>query len=118
MCIRDSYCTDLTGKARRGELDRIVGREKEIERVVQILSRRTKNNPCLIGEPDKMCIRDRIKGLVDEVKADGNVILFIDEVHNLVGTGDAEGSMNAANIPVSYTHLRKAGSLRNGCRPR
>jgi len=117
-----------------------VGREKEIERVVQILSRRTKNNPCLIGEPgvgktavaEGLALRiaegnvpaklrekeiqlldltalvagtqfrgqfeSRIKGLVDEVKADGNVILFIDEVHNLVGTGDAEGSMNAANI--------------------
>ncbi len=135
-----NYCTDLTGKARRGELDAIVGREREIERVVQILSRRTKNNPCLIGEPgvgktavaEGLALRiadgkvparlrekevqlldltslvagtqfrgqfeSRIKGLVDEVKADGNVILFIDEVHNLVGTGDAEGSMNAANI--------------------
>ena len=135
-----NYCTDLTGKARRGELDNIVGREKEIQRVVQILSRRTKNNPCLIGEPgvgktavaEGLALRiaqgqvpaklrdkevqlldltalvagtqfrgqfeSRIKGLVDEVKADGNVILFIDEVHNLVGTGDAEGSMNAANI--------------------
>lgn len=135
-----NYCTDLTGKARRGELDRIVGREKEIERVVQILSRRTKNNPCLIGEPgvgktavvEGLALRiaegtvparlknkevqlldltslvagtqfrgqfeSRIKGLVDEVKADGNIILFIDEVHSLVGTGDAEGSMNAANI--------------------
>ncbi len=135
-----NYCTDLTGKARRGELDTIVGRDKEVERVVQILSRRTKNNPCLIGEPgvgktaiaEGLAIRiaegrvparlrnkelqlldltslvagtqfrgqfeSRIKGLVDEVKADGNIILFIDEVHNLVGTGDAEGSMNAANI--------------------
>lgn len=135
-----NYCTDLTGKAGRGELDNIIGREKEIERVVQILSRRTKNNPCLIGEPgvgktavaEGLAIRiaegrvpaklkmkevqlldltalvagtqfrgqfeSRIKGLVDEVKADGNIILFIDEVHNLVGTGDAEGSMNAANI--------------------
>lgn len=135
-----AYCTDLTAKARRGELDAIIGREKEIERVVQILSRRTKNNPCLIGEPgvgktavaEGLALRiaegrvpaklkqkeiqlldltalvagtqfrgqfeSRIKGLVDEVKADGNVILFIDEVHNLVGTGDAEGSMNAANI--------------------
>ncbi len=135
-----SYCTDLTGKARRGELDAIVGREKEIERVVQILSRRTKNNPCLIGEPgvgktavaEGLALRiaqgkvparlqekevqlldltalvagtqfrgqfeSRIKGLVDEVKADGNIIVFIDEFHNLVGTGDAEGSMNAANI--------------------
>ncbi len=135
-----NFCTDLTGKARRGELDVIIGREREIERVVQILSRRTKNNPCLIGEPgvgktavaEGLALRitqgkvparlrekevqlldltslvagtqfrgqfeSRIKGLVDEVKADGNIILFIDEVHNLVGTGDAEGSMNAANI--------------------
>ena len=135
-----AYCTDLTMKARRGELDNIIGREREIERVVQILSRRTKNNPCLIGEPgvgktavaEGLALRiaagevpaklrkkevqlldltalvagtqfrgqfeSRIKGLVDEVKQDGNIILFIDEVHNLVGTGDAEGSMNAANI--------------------
>lgn len=135
-----NFCTDLTAKARQGELDAIIGREKEIERVVQILSRRTKNNPCLIGEPgvgktavvEGLALRiaegrvparlrskevqlldltalvagtqfrgqfeSRIKGLVDEVKADGNIILFIDEVHNLVGTGDAEGSMNAANI--------------------
>ena len=135
-----NFCTDLTARAKAGELDRIVGREKEIQRVVQILSRRTKNNPCLIGEPgvgktavaEGLALRiaqgsvparlrekeiqlldltalvagtqfrgqfeSRIKGLVDEVKADGNVILFIDEVHNLVGTGDAEGSMNAANI--------------------
>ena len=134
------FCTDLTAKARNGQLDNIIGREKEIQRVVQILSRRTKNNPCLIGEPgvgktavaEGLALRiargevpaklrdkevqlldltalvagtqfrgqfeSRIKGLVDEVKADGNVILFIDEVHNLVGTGDAEGSMNAANI--------------------
>ena len=135
-----NFCTDLTAKARRGELDSIIGREKEIQRVVQILSRRTKNNPCLIGEPgvgktavaEGLALRiahgqvpakllekevqlldltalvagtqfrgqfeSRIKGLIDEVKADGNIILFIDEVHNLVGTGDAEGSMNAANI--------------------
>ena len=135
-----AYCTDLTMKARRGELDTIIGREREIERVIQILSRRTKNNPCLIGEPgvgktavaEGLALRiaagevpaklrkkevhlldltalvagtqfrgqfeSRIKGLVDEVKQDGNIILFIDEVHNLVGTGDAEGSMNAANI--------------------
>ena len=135
-----NFCTDLTAKARNGLLDNIIGREKEIQRVVQILSRRTKNNPCLIGEPgvgktavaEGLALRiargevpaklrdkevqlldltalvagtqfrgqfeSRIKGLVDEVKADGNVILFIDEVHNLVGTGDAEGSMNAANI--------------------
>ena len=135
-----NFCTDLTAKARGGLLDNIIGREKEIQRVVQILSRRTKNNPCLIGEPgvgktavaEGLALRiargevparlrdkevqlldltalvagtqfrgqfeSRIKGLVDEVKADGNVILFIDEIHNLVGTGDAEGSMNAANI--------------------
>ena len=135
-----NFCTDLTAKARAGQLDNIIGREKEIQRVVQILSRRTKNNPCLIGEPgvgktavaEGLALRiargevparlrdkeiqlldltalvagtqfrgqfeSRIKGLVDEVKADGNVILFIDEIHNLVGTGDAEGSMNAANI--------------------
>ena len=134
------YCTDLTEKARDGKIDRIVGRETEIYRVMQILCRRTKNNPCLIGEPgvgetaiaeglalkiasgevpakiaDKEIhlldltalvagtqfrgqFESRIKGLIDEVKAEGNIILFIDEVHNLVGTGDAEGSMNAANI--------------------
>ena len=135
-----AYCTDLTARARSGELDAIIGREREIDRVIQILSRRTKNNPCLIGEPGvgKTAIAEglaqriaagnvparlkkkeiqlldltalvagtqfrgqfesRIKGLVDEVKTDGNVILFIDEVHNLVGAGDAEGSMNAANL--------------------
>ncbi len=135
-----NFCTDLTGRARRGELDNIVGREKEIQRAIQILSRRTKNNPCLIGEPGvgKTAVAEglaqrivrgdvpaklrekeiqlldltalvagtqfrgqfesRIKGLIDEVKADGDVILFIDEVHNLVGSGDAEGSMSAANI--------------------
>ncbi len=134
------YCTDLTARARDGKLDRIIGREKEISRTEQILCRRTKNNPCLIGEPGvgktaiaeglalKIAAGDvpakladkeihlldltalvagtqfrgqfesRIKGLIDEVKADGNIILFIDEVHNLVGTGDAEGNMNAANI--------------------
>lgn len=135
-----AYCTNLTAKAKAGEIDNIIGREKEISRVIQILSRRTKNNPCLIGEPgvgktavaEGLALRiangtvparlmkkeihlldltalvagtqfrgqfeSRIKGLVDEVKAEGNIILFIDEVHNLVGTGDAEGSMNAANI--------------------
>lgn len=135
-----TYCTDLTRKAREGRLDAIIGRDREIYRVVQILSRRTKNNPCLIGEPgvgktaiaEGLALRiaagdvplrlqkkeihlldltalvagtqfrgqfeSRIKGLVDEVKAEGNIILFIDEVHNLVGTGDAEGSMSAANI--------------------
>ncbi len=134
------YCTDLTARARDGKIDNIIGRNKEIERVVQILCRRSKNNPCLIGEPGvgKTAIAEglalkiargevparladkeihlldltalvagtqfrgqfesRIKNLVDEVKANGNIILFIDEVHNLVGTGDAEGSMNAANI--------------------
>ena len=134
------YCTDLTGRAREGKLDRIIGRDLEIARAVQILCRRTKNNPCLIGEPgvgktaiaEGLAIRiaegnvpaklmdkeihlldltalvagtqfrgqfeSRIKGLVEEVKSEGNIILFIDEVHNLVGTGDAEGSMNAANI--------------------
>jgi len=134
------YCTDLTAKARNHEVDRIVGREDEIYRTVQILCRRSKNNPCLIGEPgvgktaiaEGLALRiaggdvpaklankeihlldltalvagtqfrgqfeSRVKGLVDEVKNEGNIILFIDEVHNLVGAGDAEGSMNAANI--------------------
>ncbi len=134
------YCTDLTGKARDGGLDRIIGRDRELYRVIQILCRRTKNNPCLIGEPgvgktavaeglalkiaegevpaklmDKEIFlldmtalvagtqfrgqfESRIKGLIDEVKREGNIILFIDEVHSLVGTGDSEGSMNAANI--------------------
>ncbi len=136
----DAYCNDLTQRARDGKLDRIIGRDKELDRVIQILSRRTKNNPCLIGEPgvgktaiaEGLALRivagnvpmrlqkkeiflldltalvagtqfrgqfeSRIKGLIDEVKADGNVILFIDEVHSLVGTGESEGSMNAANI--------------------
>lgn len=134
------YCENLTGKAKAGNIDRIIGRDKEIERVVQILSRRTKNNPCLIGEPGvgKTAIAEglaqrivdgnvplrladkeiflldltslvagtqfrgqfesRIKGLTQEIKDAGNIILFIDEVHNLVGTGDSEGTMNAANI--------------------
>lgn len=134
------YCTDLTQRAKDGQLDNIIGREKEIARTEQILCRRTKNNPCLIGEPGvgKTAIAEglaikiaagevpaklvnkeihlldltalvagtqfrgqfesRIKGLIDEVKSEGNIILFIDEVHNLVGTGDAEGTMNAANI--------------------
>ena len=134
------YCTDLTAKARAGKIDRIIGRENEIYRAIQILCRRTKNNPCLIGEPGvgKTAIAEglalkiasgevpaklqskeihlldltalvagtqfrgqfesRIKGLIEEVKSEGNIILFIDEVHSLVGTGDAEGSMNAANI--------------------
>ncbi len=136
----DNYCTNLTQRARDGKLDNIIGRDREIARVIQILSRRQKNNPCLIGEPGvgKTAIAEgiaqkivagqvpfhirnkevylldltalvagtqfrgqfesRVKGLVEEVKSLGNVILFIDEVHNLVGTGDAEGTMNAANI--------------------
>jgi ATP-dependent Clp protease ATP-binding subunit ClpA len=136
----NQYCNDLTAKARENKIDPIIGRDKEIYRVIQILSRRTKNNPCLIGEPGvgKTAIAEglaqriatgdvpfrlqdkevflldltalvagtqfrgqfesRIKGLINEVKAEGNVILFIDEVHNLVGTGDSEGSMSAANI--------------------
>jgi len=136
----DNYCDNLSQKAREGKLDRIVGRDEEIYRVIQILNRRVKNNPCLIGEPGvgktaiaegialriaegkvpaKLMDREimlldltalvagtqfrgqfesRVKGLIEEVKAAKNVILFIDEVHNLVGTGDAEGSMNAANI--------------------
>ncbi len=135
-----SYCTNLSEKAENGKLDAIIGRDKEISRVIQILSRRTKNNPCLIGEPGvgktaiaegialkiasgnvpfnlrgkKVWLLDltalvagtqfrgqfesRVKGLIDEVKREGNIILFIDEVHSLVGTGDSEGSMNAANI--------------------
>lgn len=135
-----NYCTNLTAKAKNGDLDAIIGREKEISRAIQILCRRTKNNPCLIGEPgvgktaiaEGLAIRiakgevparladkeiylldltalvagtqfrgqfeGRIKGLVEEVKSEGNIILFIDEVHNLVGTGDSEGTMNAANI--------------------
>lgn len=136
----NSYCNNLTDKAKKGEIDNIIGRESEIQRTIQILCRRTKNNPCLIGEPgvgktaiaEGLAIRiakgqvparladkeiylldltalvagtqfrgqfeGRIKGLVDEVKHEGNIILFIDEVHNLVGTGDSEGTMNAANI--------------------
>ncbi|MDR2526233.1 MAG: ATP-dependent Clp protease ATP-binding subunit [Oscillospiraceae bacterium] len=134
------YCTDLTERARSGQLDKIIGRADEIYRTMQILCRRTKNNPCLIGEPGvgKTAIAEglaqriaagdvpsrlmdkeihlldmtamvagtqfrgqfegRIKGLIEEVKTLGNIILFIDEVHSLVGAGDAEGSMNAANI--------------------
>ena len=135
-----SYCISLSDKAKEGKLDPVIGRTQEIERVVQILNRRQKNNPCLIGEPgvgktaiaeglaQRIANRDvpyklldkevylldltalvagtqfrgqfesRMKGLIDEVKRLGNIILMIDEVHNLVGAGDAEGSMNAANI--------------------
>ena len=136
----DSYCMDLTGRARAGKLDTVIGRDVETERVIQILNRRQKNNPCLIGEPGvgKTAIAEglaqriatgevpyklrdkevflldltalvagtqfrgqfesRMKSLIGEIKACGNIILVIDEVHNLVGAGDAEGSMNAANI--------------------
>ena len=136
----DAYCMDLTGRAKAGKLDKVIGRDMETERVIQILNRRQKNNPCLIGEPGvgKTAIAEglaqriaagdvpyklrdkevflldltalvagtqfrgqfesRMKSLIAEVKACGNIILVIDEVHNLVGAGDAEGSMNAANI--------------------
>lgn len=136
----DAYCDNLSKKAEEGKLDKIIGRDREIYRVIQILNRRTKNNPCLIGEPGvgktavaegiaqrlaggdvpmrladkKLYLLDltalvagtqfrgqfesRVKGLVEDIKDAGNVILFIDEVHNLVGAGDSEGSMNAANI--------------------
>lgn len=135
-----AYCTDLTYRAREGQLDAIIGRDSETERVIQILNRRQKNNPCLIGEPgvgktavaEGLAIRiakgdvpyklknkevhlldltslvagtqfrgqfeGRMKGLINEIKSLGNIILVIDEVHNIVGAGDAEGSMNAANI--------------------
>ena len=136
----NDYCKDLTAAAKEGRLDRIVGREKEIARMIQILMRRQKNNPCLIGEPGvgKTALADalaerivsgnvpyklqnkevfvldltalvagtqfrgqfegRMKGLIEEIKREGNIILVIDEVHSIVGAGDAEGSMNAANI--------------------
>ena len=141
----DNYCIDLTQRAKEGKLDRMVGREEELERVIQILNRRQKNNPCLIGEPgvgktaiaeglaqriangdvpvklrDKQVFlldltalvagtqfrgpqfrgqfESRMKGLIEEIRKQGNIILVIDEVHNIVGAGDAEGSMNAANI--------------------
>jgi len=136
----DNYCIDLTQRAREGRLDAMIGREEELERVIQILNRRQKNNPCLIGEPGvgKTAIAEglaqriaigrvpyklqskqvflldltalvagtqfrgqfesRMKGLIEEIRKQGNVILVIDEVHNIVGAGDAEGSMNAANI--------------------
>ena len=136
----DSYCIDLTARAREGKLDAMIGREEELERVIQILNRRQKNNPCLIGEPgvgktaiaeglaqqiakgtvpyklqDKQVFlldltslvagtqfrgqfESRMKGLIEEIRKQGNIILVIDEVHTIVGAGDAEGSMNAANI--------------------
>lgn len=136
----NNYCEDLTAKAREGRVDHIVGRDRETERVIQILNRRQKNNPCLIGEPgvgktavaEGLAVRiaegripfklrdkevhlldltalvagtqfrgqfeSRMKGLIDEIKRLGNIILVVDEVHNIVGAGDSEGSMNAANI--------------------
>ena len=136
----DNYCIDLTARAREGKLDSMIGREEELERVIQILNRRQKNNPCLIGEPgvgktaiaeglaqriamgnvpyklqDKQVFlldltalvagtqfrgqfESRMKGLIEEIRKQGNIILVIDEVHKIVGAGDAEGSMNAANI--------------------
>jgi ATP-dependent Clp protease ATP-binding subunit ClpA len=151
----NQYCTNLTARAVAGELDRIIGRDREIERVIQILSRRSKNNPCLIGEPgvgktaiaEGLALRisagevplrlqnkeihlldltglvagtqfrgqfeSRIKGLLDEIKTEGNIILFIDEVHTLVGTGDSEGSMSAANImkpPLSRGEIQVIGA--------
>ena len=136
----ESYCINLTDRARAGKLDRMIGRDEELERVIQILNRRQKNNPCLIGEPgvgktaiaeglaQRIAMGDvpyklqdkevylldltalvagtqfrgqfesRMKGLIEEIRKQGNIILVIDEVHNIVGAGDAEGSMNAANI--------------------
>ncbi|MBR0040170.1 MAG: ATP-dependent Clp protease ATP-binding subunit, partial [Oscillospiraceae bacterium] len=136
----DNYCIDLTQRAKDGKLDRMIGRAEELERVIQILNRRQKNNPCLIGEPGvgKTAIAEglaqrisdgdvptklkekrvylldltslvagtqfrgqfesRMKGLIEEIRRQGNIILVIDEVHTIVGAGDAEGSMNAANI--------------------
>ena len=168
----ESYCISLTQKAQDGKLDPVIGREEEIERVVQILNRRQKNNPCLIGEPGvgktaiaeglaqriargdvPFKLRDkevylldltalvagtqfrgqfesRMKGLIDEVKRLGNIILMIDEVHNIVGAGDAEGSMNAANIlkpalsrgeiqvigATTFNEYRKSPPSRTRCR--
>ena len=151
----DSYCMDLTGRAREGKLDQVIGREVETERVIQILNRRQKNNPCLVGEPGvgKTAIAEglaqrivagdvpyklrdkevflldltalvagtqfrgqfesRMKSLITEIKECGNIILVVDEVHNLVGAGDAEGSMNAANIlkpPLSRGDIQIIGA--------
>lgn len=151
----DSYCMDLTGRAKAGKLDRVIGRDVETERVIQILNRRQKNNPCLIGEPGvgKTAIAEglaqriasgdvpyklrdkevflldltalvagtqfrgqfesRMKSLISEIKECGNIILVVDEVHNLVGAGDAEGSMNAANIlkpPLSRGDIQIIGA--------
>ncbi|MDY4221451.1 MAG: ATP-dependent Clp protease ATP-binding subunit [Candidatus Faecousia sp.] len=151
----DSYCMDLTGRARAGKLDRVIGRDVETERVIQILNRRQKSNPCLVGEPGvgKTAIAEglaqrivagdvpyklrdkevflldltalvagtqfrgqfesRMKSLITEIKECGNIILVVDEVHNLVGAGDAEGSMNAANIlkpPLSRGDIQIIGA--------
>ena len=151
----DSYCMDLTGRARAGKLDRVIGRDVETERVIQILNRRQKNNPCLVGEPGvgKTAIAEglaqrivagdvpyklrdkevflldltalvagtqfrgqfesRMKSLITEIKECGNIILVVDEVHNLVGAGDVEGSMNAANIlkpPLSRGDIQIIGA--------
>ena len=151
----DSYCMDLTGRARAGKLDQVIGRDVETERVIQILNRRQKNNPCLVGEPGvgKTAIAEglaqriaagdvpyklrdkevflldltalvagtqfrgqfesRMKSLITEIKECGNIILVVDEVHNLVGAGDAEGSMNAANIlkpPLSRGDIQIIGA--------
>ena len=151
----DSYCMDLTSRAREGKLDKVIGRDVETERVIQILNRRQKNNPCLVGEPGvgKTAIAEglaqriaagdvpyklrdkevflldltalvagtqfrgqfesRMKSLITEIKECGNIILVIDEVHNLVGAGDAEGSMNAANIlkpPLSRGEIQVIGA--------
>ena len=151
----DAYCMDLTGRARAGKLDKVIGRDVETERVIQILNRRQKNNPCLVGEPgvgktaiveglaqriaegnvpyklrDKEVFlldltalvagtqfrgqfESRMKSLITEIKECGNIILVVDEVHNLVGAGDAEGSMNAANIlkpPLSRGEIQIIGA--------